>query len=91
MVWIVTGIAAGLFVLIMGWGSWRRIFLNSVIRLLVGILLIYGINYLLHRQSVGLEVQINEISAPVCAVLGTPGVVALYLMQAMSQGLLPWI
>ena len=53
-------------------------FLDFLLRIVVGMLVIYFVNSLLSRMGFSTIVGINGISVLTCGFLGFPGLVALY-------------
>lgn len=66
-------------IILLGYGS--RIFFDTVIRCLFGLVCIFFTNEIIAYFGGNISVKINEISACVSAVFGGSGVLALYGLQ----------
>lgn len=51
---------------------------NFILRASAGLLLIYGINWLLAWREIPLAVGLNPITASVAGLLGLPGIAVMY-------------
>ena len=56
----------------------RDLMVNFILRMLVGILVIYVINQFLITKNIDLSVGINPVTLAATGVLGLPGVGLLY-------------
>ena len=56
----------------------RDLMVNFILRMLVGILVIYVINQFLITKNIDLSVGINPVTMATTGVLGLPGVGLLY-------------
>lgn len=71
----------GMFFLVIFIGAVRRkveCVINFVLRIVVGTLIIYFTNQILHRYGLNFSVALNPLSILVSGFLGLPGVAVLY-------------
>lgn len=58
-----------------------KVILNSLIRCLFCLILVYFVNHLILYFGGNISVKINEITACVSALFGASGIAALYALQ----------
>lgn len=68
----------GLVLLIGGLRKKNIIIINFILRGVMGILAIYGINMFLVWKETGLEIGINYLTIGITTLLGIPGILLLY-------------
>ncbi len=73
------GVIVFLNIILLGNGC--RIFLDTLLRCLFGLVCIFFVNELIAHFGGEISVKINEISACVSAIFGGSGVLALYGLQ----------
>ena len=56
----------------------RDLFVNFILRMLVGIMVIYVVNQFLITKNIDLSVVINPVTMATAGVFGLPGVGLLY-------------
>lgn len=66
-------------VLMLIWSVWRRQLFTVIIKVVVGMGIIWATNLLLPAIAVG----INVITAGIVAILGIPGIIMLYVIQVL--------
>lgn len=76
VIWLAA--ACGIVLFIAGWQKKKEILKNFILRLVVGVLLITGVNYSLAQAGIGVEVGLNPVSLVAAGTLGIPGVAMLY-------------
>ena len=59
------------------WSLWKRQVLTIIVKVVVGMAIIWGVNLLLPTIAVGM----NGITAGVTGILGIPGIIMLYVIQ----------
>lgn len=69
------------FLLFLGSQSKKEWMLNTVLRCVLGTILIYFVNILLVFLNIPLYVGINSLTVLTCTILGFPGVVGLYCIE----------
>lgn len=76
-----TALIVGVCVLVLMIGALRRRaewLLNMILRAVLGMISVYFINAFLAGRGIGIRVGINEITFLTSAILGFPGIAALY-------------
>lgn len=72
-------ISIGVCFVILAWILFKEKFIEALVRMLVGGMIIYSINGILPQYAIG----INGISLVCSGLLGIPGVAMLYLVGAI--------
>ncbi|WP_070000660.1 pro-sigmaK processing inhibitor BofA family protein [Cellulosilyticum sp. I15G10I2] len=72
-------ISIGICIVILLWVLLKEKFIQAVVRMIVGGILIYFLNGLLPQYAIG----INAISLTCSGILGIPGVAMLYIVGAV--------
>ncbi len=72
-------ISIGVCIVILLWVLFKEKFIQVVVRMIVGCIVIYGLNGLLPQYAIG----INAISLGCSGILGIPGVAMLYIVGAI--------
>lgn len=66
-------------VVMLFWSLWKRQVLTIIIKVIIGMAIIWGVNWLLPSRAIG----INAITAGISGILGIPGIVMLYVIQGL--------
>lgn len=66
-------------VVMLFWSLWKRQVLTIIIKVIIGMAIIWGVNLLIPSRAIG----INGITAGISGILGIPGIVMLYIIQGL--------
>lgn len=66
-------------VVMLFWSLWKRQVLTIIIKVIIGMTIIWGVNLLLPSSAIG----INAITAGISGILGIPGIMMLYIIQGL--------
>lgn len=75
---LMIGAACLLVLLVAAMRSKTQIFLNFILRAVLGLLLIYFVNFFLDGRGIPVHVGLGAVSLFVSGALGAPGVLLLY-------------